>query len=156
MLLPTDAASGWEGIMVRKMAHASASERTCALEKWRLRACHHAACMRITMATHDRPADVTAESTDVSDRLQLSERRGLTCRSAPMWHSTRSTANAVLCAQKSEDRRPVHWDNFPSSFKDVQAKRSCQAGPRKRVNKPKSRREDLVDVSTWRTGRWAR
>ena len=85
--------------------------------KSRFRACHHMACMRIVMATHNRSADVTAEPSDVSDRRQRSEGRGLTCRSAPTCHSTRSTTSAVLRAQKSEDRRPVHWDNLPSSFK---------------------------------------
>ena len=59
-------------------------------------------------------------------------------------------------AQRSKARRPVRWDNLPSSFKEVQAKGNCQTGLRKRVEKPKSRGEALVDVSTWRTGRWAR
>ena len=104
----------------------------------------------------DRSADVTAESADVSDRRQRSEGRGLTCRSAPTCHNKRSTASVVLCAQRSDDRRPIHWDNFPSSFEEVEAKRSCQASPRKRVGNPKSWREDLSDVSTWRTDRWAR
>ena len=57
--------------MGRKLADASASKRACALVsaarcESRFRACHHVACMRIVMATHDRPADVTAESSDVS------------------------------------------------------------------------------------------
>ena len=118
--------------------------------------CHHAACMRIAMATHDRPADVTTESSDVSDRLQRSEGRGLTCRSTPMCHSTHNVVNVALRAQKSEDCRPIHWDNRFSSFNMVQVKRSCQASPRKRVDKPKSRREALADVSTWRIDRWAK
>ena len=112
--------------------------------------------MRIAMATHDRPADVTAESSDASARRQRSEGCGLTCRSASTCHSTRNTASAVLRAQKSEDRCPVHWDNLPLSFKEVQVKRSCQAGPRRRVDKPRSRREDFASVSTWRTDHWAR
>ena len=114
------------------------------------------ACMQIVMATHDRPADVTAESSDVSDRRQRSEGRGLTCRSAPTSHSTRSIINGVLRAQKSEKCRPVHWDHLPSSFNEVQVKRSCQEGLRKRVDKPKSKREAVVNVSTWRTNRWAK
>ena len=97
--------------------------------------------MQIVMATHDRPADVTAESSDVSDRRQRSKERGVTCQSAPMCHSTRSIVNAALRAQKSEDCRPVHWDSLPSSFKVTQVKRSCQEGPRKRVDKPKSWKE---------------
>ena len=105
-----------------KLADASASKRACVLVsaaryKSRVRSCHHAACMRIAMATHHRRADVTTESSDVSDRCQRSERRELTCQSAPACHNTWSTASAVLCAQKSEDRRPIHWDNLPSSFK---------------------------------------
>ena len=114
------------------------------------------ACMQIAMATHDRPADVTAESSDVSDRRQRSEERGLTCQSAPMTHSTRSIINGVLRAQKSEKCRPVHWDHLPSSFNEVQVKRSCQEGPRKRVDKPKSKREAVTNVSTWRTDRWVK
>ena len=82
------------------------------------------ACMQIVMATHDRPADVTAESSDVSDRRQRSKERGVTCQSAPMCHSTRSIVNAALRAQKSEDCRPVHWDSLPSSCKVTQVKRS--------------------------------
>ena len=144
-----------------KLADASASKRACALEsaarcESRFCACHHAACMRIAMATHDRPADVIAESSDVSDRRQRSEGRGLTCRSALTRHSTRSTANAMVLAQKSQDCRPVHWDNLPSSFNVVQVKRSCQESLRKRVDKPRSKREALADISTWRTDRWAR
>ena len=144
--------------MGRKLADASACKRACALVsaarcESRFCACHHAACMQIAMATHDRPADVTAESSDVSDRRQRSEERGLTCRSASMCHSTRSIINATLRAQKSEDCRPVHWDSLPSSFKAVQVKRSCQEGLRKRVDKPKSKREATVNVSTWRTDR---
>ena len=97
MLLPIDATNVGEATMGRKLAYSCASEWTCALATWRqqksrFRACHHAACMRIAMATHDRPADVTAESSDVSDRRHRSEGRGLTCRSAPTCHSTRSTA----------------------------------------------------------------
>ena len=114
------------------------------------------ACIQIVMATHDRPADVTAESSDVSDRRQLSEGRGLTCRSAPMCHSTRSIVNAVLHAQKSGNCLPVHWDKRSSSFNAVQVKRICQEGPRKRVDKRKSKREAVANVSTWRTDRWAK
>ena len=47
----------------------------------------------------------------------------------------------------------LHWDNLPASFKEIQAKRSCQAGPRKHVGKSKSKREDLAGVTTWRTDR---
>ena len=95
--------------------------------------------MQIVMATHDRPADVTAESSDVSDRRQQSEERGLTCRSAQMCHNTRSIVNAVLRAHKSEDCRLVHWDNRSSSFNTVQVKRSCQEGPRKHVDSQRAR-----------------
>ena len=157
-LLSIDAANVLEVRMRRKLEDASASKRACVLVsaaryKSRFRACHHTACMRIAMAMHDRPADVTAESSDMSDRRQRSEGRGLTCQSAPTCQSTHGTASAVLCAQKSKDHHSIHWDTFPSSFNEVEAKRSCQAAPRKRVHNPKSRREDLASVSTWRTDR---
>ena len=133
--------------MSRKLAYAGASKRACALVG--VSSCKSRFCMVPSCGIHadrdgdrDRPADMTAESTDVSDRRQRSEGSGLTCQSAPTCHCTHNTTGAVLCAQRSENCRPVHWDNLPTSFKEVQAKRSCQAGARKRVNKPKNRRED--------------
>ena len=88
-LLPNDAANVWKLREGGKLADVSASKRACALVsaarcESRFRPCNHGACMRIAMATHDRPADVTAESPDVSDRRQQSEGHGLTCQSTPM------------------------------------------------------------------------
>ena len=84
MLLPTDAAIGGEKTKGRKLAYACASERACALVG--AATCKSRFCMVSSCGMHayrngnrDRPADVTAESTDVSDRRQRSEGSGLTC-----------------------------------------------------------------------------
>ena len=151
--------------MGRKLANAGATKRACALVS--AARCESRFCIMPSHGMHanrdgdrDRPADVTAESSDVSDRRQRLEGRGLTCRSAPTRHSTHSTTNrhdstssAVLCAQKSERRRQFIRTTFLQAARVDQVKRSCEASSKKRVDKIK---ENLEDVNTWRASRWAK
>ena len=120
MLLPTDLANGGEETMGTKRAYACASERACALVR---AASYKSRFYMVPLhgmhadrdGNGDRLADVTAESTDVSNRRQQLEGSGLTCQSAPTCHSTHNTASAVLCAKRSEDRCPVRWCNLQAS-----------------------------------------
>ena len=100
----TGVVSSGEGRMDRKLAGASASRGACALVsvancKSRFRIMPLRGMHANRDGDRDRTADVTAESIDVSDQRQRLEGRGLTCEGPPTCHSTRSTANAVLCTQ---------------------------------------------------------
>ena len=155
ILLPTDAASGGEGIMGRKLADASASKRACALVG--VASCKSRFCMVPSHGMHvdcdghhDRRADVTAESVDVSYRCQRSEGRGLTCQRSPAvsQHGQHRQCNAVCPDCKETPSSPLGLPSF--KLRVVQVKRSYKASSRKLVDKSK---KDIADVSTWRTDR---
>ena len=72
MLLPIDTASGEEERMGRQLAYVSANKRACvwvSVASYKLRfSMVPSQGMHANLdGDHDRPADVTAESTDVSD-----------------------------------------------------------------------------------------
>ena len=81
--------------------------------------------MRIAMATHDRPADVTAESSDVSDRRQRLEGRGLTCQSAPS--DTARAASSMQCCVPRNQRIAAQFIGTAYLQASTQSKSSAVA-----------------------------
>ena len=155
MPLPTDVLNGVEVRRGRKLADASASKRACALvsvasrkSRFRIMPSHGMHANRD--GDRDRPADVTAESADVSDRCQRSKERGLTCRRSPAasQHGQHRQCSAVCPDCKEAPPSSLGLPSF--KLRVVQVKRSCKASSRKRVDKNK---EDLAGVITWRAGR---